>query len=329
MWPALPSMFSTAAMPSSSALCASIGPATMSPMAHTPGTLVLKSCSMMTRPALSCSTPASFRPRPSVYGRRPVATSTTSTSMVSGSPPALGSMVSFTPSGPGTAPVTLVLYLNLKPCFFSVRSKVVRIWESRLGTMPSVNSTTVTCAPRRLHTEPISRPMTPPPMTTIFLGTSFRLSAPVELTIFSSSIVMPGRSVCVEPVARSTFLVVSVSLPPSASATSTVSPLPASLPQPLTYFTLFFLNRPSMPLVRPPTAFSLDFIISATFTFTAPSISMPCFLKFFWASWYRCVVCSSALDGMQPTLRHVPPRVPRPSTHATLMPSWAALIAAT
>jgi len=32
---------------------------------------------------------------------------------------------------------------------------------------------------------------------------------------------------------------------------------------------------------------------------------------------------------MQPTLRHVPPRVPLISTQAVLRPSWPALIAAT
>ena len=35
------------------------------------------------------------------------------------------------------------------------------------------------------------------------------------------------------------------------------------------------------------------------------------------AWWKRCEFASSALDGMQPTFRQVPPRVPRISTHAT------------
>lgn len=38
---------------------------------------------------------------------------------------------------------------------------------------------------------------------------------------------------------------------------------------------------------------------------------------------------SPTLEGMQPTLRHVPPSAPRPSTQATFMPSCAALMAAT
>ncbi len=38
---------------------------------------------------------------------------------------------------------------------------------------------------------------------------------------------------------------------------------------------------------------------------------------------------SSALDGMQPTLRQVPPRAWRFSTRAVLRPSWAARMAHT
>ena len=38
--------------------------------------------------------------------------------------------------------------------------------------------------------------------------------------------------------------------------------------------------------------------------------------------------CSSALDGMHPTFRQVPPSVGRISTHATLRPSWPARMAA-
>ena len=40
-------------------------------------------------------------------------------------------------------------------------------------------------------------------------------------------------------------------------------------------------------------------------------------------------VWSSAFDGMQPTLRQVPPKVGRFSTTATERPSWAALMAQT
>lgn len=83
------------------------------------------------------------------------------------------------------------------------------------------NSTTVTSAPNRLQTLPISSPITPPPMTTIFPGTCCKSSAPVELTICCSSISIPppGKGVTSEPVAMMMFFAsISVS-PPSLSWT--------------------------------------------------------------------------------------------------------------
>jgi hypothetical protein len=44
-------------------------------------------------------------------------------------------------------------------------------------------------------------------------------------------------------------------------------------------------------------------------------------------SWWEA--CSSALDGMQPTFRQVPPSVSRPSTQAVLRPSCAQRMAQT
>mmetsp|Transcript_4544 Transcript_4544/g.18232 ORF Transcript_4544/g.18232 Transcript_4544/m.18232 type:complete len:228 (+) Transcript_4544:430-1113(+) len=227
-------MFSTAAMPSSSALCASMGPSIMSPMAYTPGTLVWNLPSTCTRPRASSCTPASSRPSPSVYGVRPTDTSTTSTSIVSVSPPLEGSMLRRTlPSAFFSAPVIFVESLNFMPCLVSERWKALRISPSMVGTMLGRNSTTVTSEPRRLHTEPISRPMYPPPMTTSLLGTSCSSSAPVDDTICSSSMGTPGRLATAEPVARMTFLAFRVSSPPSLSATDTALPA-LSLPQPFT-----------------------------------------------------------------------------------------------
>lgn len=56
---------------------------------------------------------------------------------------------------------------------------------------------------------------------------------------------------------------------------------------------------------------------------------MPCFAMVWFASWNRCEACRSALEGMHPTFRHVPPSVPRPSTQVTFSPSCAPLMAAT
>ena len=47
------------------------------------------------------------------------------------------------------------------------------------------------------------------------------------------------------------------------------------------------------------------------------------------ASCSMWLACKSALDGMQPMLRQVPPSVSRPSTQAVFNPSWAARIAQT
>lgn len=42
-----------------------------------------------------------------------------------------------------------------------------------------------------------------------------------------------------------------------------------------------------------------------------------------------CQCCLKQGKRAHPTFRHVPPRAPRPSTHATFIPSCAALMAAT
>jgi len=64
-------MRSTAATPSSSALCASIGPGITSPIAKTPGTLVSKCSFTVMRPRSSNAMPISRAPSSSAYGRRP------------------------------------------------------------------------------------------------------------------------------------------------------------------------------------------------------------------------------------------------------------------
>lgn len=67
--------------------------------------------------------------------------------------------------------ITFVLNLNLSPCFFRTRVNAVVSSLSIEGHTRSKNSTTVTVAPNRDHTEPISNPITPPPISTMLLGT--------------------------------------------------------------------------------------------------------------------------------------------------------------
>jgi len=134
-------------------------------------TFVWKWWSTLMRPTLSVSMPNSSKPKFFVNGRRPVLTSTTSASSTDESPPADGCTVSLTPSAVTSVPVTFVLNMNFIFCFFKIFMNICDTSLSIDGVIVSRNSTTVTSEPNRLHTEPISRPMTPPPMTTIFFGT--------------------------------------------------------------------------------------------------------------------------------------------------------------
>ena len=88
-----------------------------------------------------------------------------------------------------------------------------------------------------------------------------------------------------------------------------------------------------MPLVILVTMASLRACIFATSIF-APETVMPCGSRCWRTLSYSSEVASSALDGMQPTLRHVPPRASspfalrHPSMHAVFNPSCAARMAA-
>ena len=62
-------------------------------------------------------------------------------------------------------------------------------------------STTVTFAPKRLYTEPNSKPITPPPITIKCFGTSGNFKASVEVIILSLSNLIKGKVAGFEPVA--------------------------------------------------------------------------------------------------------------------------------
>jgi hypothetical protein len=79
-------MRSATATPSSSALCASIGPRTTSPIAHTLGKLVRHSSSTTMAPRSSSFEPDRFGVRPVVFGTRPIETMSLSTSAIFASP---------------------------------------------------------------------------------------------------------------------------------------------------------------------------------------------------------------------------------------------------
>ncbi len=164
-------------------------------------------------------------------------------------------------------------------------------------------------------------------MTRSFFGTRSSSRAPVEETTTFSSTAMPGRFATSEPVAMTIFRVSSIWLPPSSDSTST-RPAPAIRPVPWKVSTLFFFRRNSTPLVLPATPSALKPIIFFRSSFT-PLTSMPRSPKCLFASSNASEAWSRALDGMQPTLRHVPPWVARFSTTAVFRPSCAARIAQT
>ena len=219
----------------------------------------------------------------------------------------------------------------MKPCLVRMRWNALLISASMPGVMRSRNSTTVTSAPRRFHTEPSSSPMTPAPTTSNFFGTDVRAMAPVDDTICFSSTVTPGSGATSEPVAMMMFLAVSSRVLPSASLTETLPPLPFEeaaviFASPTMPSTLFFLNRNSTPLVSSPTTLVFCAIMAGRSSSTLAL--MPSLAKSVSASWKRSEACSSALEGMQPTFRQVPPKLPRLSTQAAVRPSWPARIAA-
>ena len=102
---------------------------------------------------------------------------------------------------------------------------------SAIGKNVSSASNTTTSEPRRRHTEPNSKPITPAPMTPRRLGTSGNFNAPVESTIKSSSTGATGILTGTEPVARITYFGSKTCTSPSNGVNSTF--LPASnLPVP-------------------------------------------------------------------------------------------------
>ena len=151
-----------------------------------------------------------------------MATSTTSASMVSAAPPLAGSTVAFSRLPEVSTAVTFDDSLNAIPCFSKSRCAWRRTSPSMPGNTPSRNSTTVTCAPSRRHTEPSSSPITPAPTTSRCSGTESSASAPVDETMRFSSISMPLSFATSEPVAITMDLVSSVCVLPSSPLTSTL-----------------------------------------------------------------------------------------------------------
>ena len=145
----------------------------------------------------------------------------------------------------------------------------------------------------------------PPPMMSRRSGTSFKASAPVESMMRSSS-GRNGSLMLREPAAMMHCLKGMVWVAPSSPVTVTLWVL-ANLATPRTTLTLRPFAMPARPPVSFLTTLSLCWRRLSTLIFGAsnwmPELAMLC------ASSMTSQTCSSALDGMQPTLRQTPPRV--------------------
>mmetsp|Transcript_8631 Transcript_8631/g.15303 ORF Transcript_8631/g.15303 Transcript_8631/m.15303 type:complete len:202 (+) Transcript_8631:596-1201(+) len=199
------------------------------------GTFVRQfSSTLIFLPLSSICTPAASSPKLSKNWRRPTQTRTTSDSWLEESPPAAASVLTFTVLPVFSTPVTLVFIWKPMPCFFKRAINCLATSASiPKPPMESMNSTTVTLLPNRLHTEPSSKPMTPPPITVSRSGTCFSFRAPVLETMTSSSSSMPGKLITSEPVANMMFFASMLCSPPSRRSTlREVGPV--SVPWPLT-----------------------------------------------------------------------------------------------
>ena len=112
---------------------------------------------------------------------------------------------------------------------------------------------------------------------------------------------------------------------PSLSLTS-IAFGPVRVPQPSISVILFFFIRKWTPLTMPALTSRLRLWVGPKAIVASPS--MPNFAFSCWSVWASSAFFSSALEGMQPTLRQTPPQY-FSSTTATFWPSWAARIAAT
>ena len=142
-----------------------------------------------------------------------------------------------------------------------------------VGTILSRASTTVTFEPNLLHTDPISNPIYPPPITRSDFGILDRERAPVEDTIFFSSTGIFGISIEDDPVAIIKFLALAVIL--FFPFVIEIVFLSTNEAIPGICVILFFLNKKPIPVV----SFFTILVLRSIKTFRSKSIFdvfMPC-----------------------------------------------------
>ena len=249
-----PAMRSATATPSSLALCASIGPRTTSPIAHTLGKLVRHSSSTAIKPRSSIAKPTFSAPKPCVTGTRPMAIISLSNCAVLVSfalaSPVLASLVfrlpetSYSTDTPSLYSVIWLIFTPksiASPCsWVKYLNASLAICRSAAGKKVGAASKICTCAPKRFHTEPISKPITPAPMIPSFFGISVRFSAPSLSNTFTLLIgARLGKPRGAEPVAMITCLA-AICAPLSTFSSHSSPALPANEARPKMLSILFF-----------------------------------------------------------------------------------------
>mmetsp|Transcript_21020 Transcript_21020/g.45118 ORF Transcript_21020/g.45118 Transcript_21020/m.45118 type:complete len:302 (-) Transcript_21020:186-1091(-) len=223
----VPQMFSTADMPWAEAACASIILPLRSPMHQRPS-IGLPSASSARIFSSTCTkprfmpTPSSCSPSPSEKGTRPVHTMTASTSIVAVCSLVLASIIltvaGFSPGTPGvTSAAKTPTYESIGRGRMRMRSACCAICLSKAGIILGNASMNVTSEPRAVYTSENSSPMYPDPIMAIQSGTHSSLSASSEVKTVLPSVVTPGGTNGMEPVARITFLAEIVLSEPTSS----------------------------------------------------------------------------------------------------------------
>ena len=146
----------------------------------------------------------------------------------------------------------------------------------------------------------------PPPTISMRLGCDGSSSAPVEVTMRGSSFGMKGSFTASEPAAMTARAKPIVVVPPAARSTSTWC-ASRKRPEPVTTVTLRILAICARPPVSLPTTLFLCATSLPRSMRGAPK-STPTAPKCATSS-STAATCSSAFDGMQPTLRQTPPSV--------------------
>ena len=204
------------------------------------------------------------------------------------------------------ADVTFVAARTAMPRLRKDLSSSADTASSSFGTMRGKSSISVTSLPNRRKIDANSTPTAPLPMIAIDFGTAGRWIASSLVMMCFLSISMPGTLRGADPVATTISRARSVCA--SAPVTSTV-PLPASRAVPFTHVILFFLNRNSTPFVMPVTILSLRACtrVMSIVGVTSPLPKLIPHVADSWAILNACACSRSALVGMQPQFRHVPP----------------------